>query len=303
MSRPLFHFSAAAVLLLGLAAPMSSPSAQSTKTAEVNGVHLQYVEQGSGEPIVFVHGNVSDLRTWDMVRDDIAKRYRFIAYTQRYHGTDPWPDGGKLLSTATHAQDLATFIASLNSGPVHVVGWSFGGQVAATVAVNNPSLIRTLMLYEASVVTAVPVDSAEGKAVREDRGKMFGAAAAAAKGGEAVKAARLLVEAVFQLPPGGSYREPQPLQTMWDENARTTPLVFAAPPPPAVTCDMLKAFMQPTLVLEGEKTAMSYRLINDALSICVPKAQRVVLKNVNHDAPVRDPSGFSAAILAFVSNR
>ena len=61
---------------------MVVPRAKAAKEVEVNGVRLQYVEYGSGEPIVFVHGAPSDLRIWEPVRKKIAKRYRFIAYTQ-----------------------------------------------------------------------------------------------------------------------------------------------------------------------------------------------------------------------------
>jgi pimeloyl-ACP methyl ester carboxylesterase len=46
------------------------------KQVEVNGVRLQYIEQGSGEPIVFVHGAPYDLRAWEPVKADIWLRYR-----------------------------------------------------------------------------------------------------------------------------------------------------------------------------------------------------------------------------------
>jgi pimeloyl-ACP methyl ester carboxylesterase len=271
--------------------------------AEVNGVRLPYVEQGSGEPIVFVHGLLNDLRVWEPVRDEIAKKYRFIAYTQRYFGTSPWKDDGKQFSVATLADDLTKFIASLNAGPVHLVAWSYGGQVATVAAVKNPSLIRSLILYEGGVMSVLPEASPEGKTAREDRAKMLGSAATASKAGDAVKASRLLVEAVFRLPPGGSYRESQAWQTMWDENARTTPLALAAPPPPDITCDMLKNFTRSTLVMRGEKTHTAYVLINEAISKCVPGAKQVVLPKVNHDGPARDPRGFSAAIFEFLSKR
>jgi pimeloyl-ACP methyl ester carboxylesterase len=290
-------------LVLCLIVPDGAAAAPIMKDVEVNGVRLPYVEEGSGEPIVFVHGSISDLRAWDPIREDIAKKYRFIAYSQRYFGTTKWTDDGKTFSAATHAADLAKFIVSLDAGPVHVVGWSYGGAIAATTAVKNPSLFRSLTLYEASLMTVLPAESADGKAAREDRGKMFAPAVSAAKAGEASKAARLVVEAVFQLPPGASYNQPRALQMMWEENARTTRLQFAAPPPPAITCEMLKRLAAPTLLLEGEKTSMHYRLINDGLAKCIRGARRVVVKNVNHDAPVRDPSAFSAAIIGFVAKR
>jgi hypothetical protein len=81
--------SALASLLLSLVVPSSGTSAPLAKEAEVNSIRLPFVEQGSGEPMVFVHGIPSDLRAWEPVRENFAKKYRFIAYTQRYFGTGP----------------------------------------------------------------------------------------------------------------------------------------------------------------------------------------------------------------------
>lgn len=86
------------------------------------------------------------------------------------------------------------------------------------------------------------------------------------------------------------------------ENARTRPLAVAAPPP-IVTCDDLKAFTRPTLVMWGEKTQASFALPSEAVANCVPGAQRVIMQNVNHNGPVRDPDAFSAAVLEFLAKR
>jgi pimeloyl-ACP methyl ester carboxylesterase len=156
--------------LLGLAVPSSATSAPLAKEAEVDGIRLSFVEQGSGEPVIFVHGSMSDLRVWDAVRERISGKYRFVAYTQRYHGLDPWKDDGRAFSTATHADDLAKFIRSLDAGPVHLVGWSGGGAVATAAALDNPSLARSLVLYEPFTTAMLP-ESPEGKAAREERAK------------------------------------------------------------------------------------------------------------------------------------
>lgn len=116
------------VLLFSMIANVHVSSAPLHEDIEVNGVRLQYVEDGIGEPVVFVHGAVSDSRAWEPVRDQIAKKYHFIAYTQRYFGTAEWKDDGKEFGVATHADDLAKFISSLNVGPVHLVGWSYGSR-------------------------------------------------------------------------------------------------------------------------------------------------------------------------------
>ena len=82
-------------LLLCLLIPSTAMSGPAVKEDEVNGVRLQYWDQGSGEPVIFVHGVISDHRAWEPIRDEIAKKYRFIALTQRYFGTGPWKDDGK----------------------------------------------------------------------------------------------------------------------------------------------------------------------------------------------------------------
>jgi pimeloyl-ACP methyl ester carboxylesterase len=69
-------------------------TAPTVKTMDVNGARLPYVVQGRGVPVVFIHGAVSDYRTWDRQRAALAARgYQAISYTQRYFGPGPWVQG------------------------------------------------------------------------------------------------------------------------------------------------------------------------------------------------------------------
>jgi pimeloyl-ACP methyl ester carboxylesterase len=296
------RLSVLASLVLSLVFSIAT-SAPLTKEIAVNGVRLSYVDEGSGEPIVLVHGAFSDLRVWEPIREEVAKRYRFIAYTQRYFGTDPWPDDGKNFSIETHADDLAKFITSLNAGPVHLVTRSLGGGVAMTAALKNPALVRTLTLHEPALLSVLPADSAEGKAAREDRSKFISAAIAANRAGDPVRTTRLFFEGVYQLGPGGFDRLPEATRTMLLDNARTAPLLFGAPSPPPITCDALKTFTRPTLVTHGEKTHAYYKLINEGVSKCVPGVQQVVFPGLVHNAPSTDPAAFTAALFEFMSKR
>ena len=268
---------------------------------DFNGLRLSYVDQGSGEPVVFVHGAISDLRTWpSAVSETVAKKYRFIAYTQRYHGTGAWNDDGKKYSVATHAVISPNFSA-INAGPARrrlVVC----GQVAIIAAQNTPSLVRSLILYESGPASVLAPDSPEAKTAAEDRAKFIGPAMAALKAGDAMQAAGLFFEAVSQTPPGGFEHEPEAIRTTVLDNARTLPVLFASPPS-GITCDSLKNLTQPTLVLKGEKTQTFYALISDAISKCVPNAQRAILPNANHAGPARDPAGFGAAVVEYLSKR
>ena len=63
---------------------MTSTSFGATKTVTVNGTTLAYREQGEGEPVVFVHGGISDLRTWEQQLPTVGRSYRAITYSRRY---------------------------------------------------------------------------------------------------------------------------------------------------------------------------------------------------------------------------
>ncbi len=57
---------------------MTSTAFGATKTATVNGTTLAYREEGEGEPVVFVHGDLSDLRTWEQQLPVVGRSYRAI---------------------------------------------------------------------------------------------------------------------------------------------------------------------------------------------------------------------------------
>jgi hypothetical protein len=46
------------------------------KTAELEGARLAYVERGQGQPVVLVHGSISDLTIWEPQLEPIGASYR-----------------------------------------------------------------------------------------------------------------------------------------------------------------------------------------------------------------------------------
>lgn len=114
---------------------------------------LAYVERGAGEPAVLVHGSASDHRTWRAQLDDIGQRFRVIAYSRRYHWPNPRIADGADYSMAEHAADLAAVVRSLGPAPAHVVGHSYGALVALALALQEPRLVRSLVLVEPPAIT------------------------------------------------------------------------------------------------------------------------------------------------------
>src|SRR5262245_56923180 len=100
---------AAALIVSGSESLQQANATPAQKTISVNAVTLTYLEQGSGTPVVLIHGGFADHRIWEAQRDVVAAKYRFIAITMRYFGTAPWPDDGSNFSQATHVADVAAF--------------------------------------------------------------------------------------------------------------------------------------------------------------------------------------------------
>ena len=116
---------------------------------EVNGAHLSYIEAGQGDPVVFVHGSLEDLRIWRHQIEAFAERYHVLAYSRRYHHPNAGPsDDGPAYSATQHADDLAGLILKLHLSPAHLVTSSFGGCVALQMAVQHPELVRSMVLAE-----------------------------------------------------------------------------------------------------------------------------------------------------------
>src|SRR5262245_42183092 len=120
----------------------------------INGAAIECLERGRGEPVVLVHGAPSDYRLWLPHCAELSRRYRAIAYTQRYFGLGDWAREWPPFGVRTHADDLIELLRHVGE-PAHVVAWSYGAHVALTSASEEPSLFRSLFVYEPGVPTFV----------------------------------------------------------------------------------------------------------------------------------------------------
>ena len=272
--------------------------APSVKQMSVNGTSVTYLEQGKGAPVVFVHGAISDHRAWEPQRETIAKRYRVIALDQRYFGVAPWSDNGTQYSRATHVADLAAFIRQLKVGPVHLVGQSYGADIALRVAVEQPELVRSLFLNEPPL-PSILTNPDEQKVV-SDEGKGFAPVVAAAKAGNVAEATRLMIDFVYA-DPGNFERRSQASRAMLLDNARTLPPHVSAPPPPRVTCEQLGQLKVPVTITRGELTRPFFRVLSEAAHRCIPGSQLITVANARHGSPDQNPAAFNEALLSFLA--
>jgi pimeloyl-ACP methyl ester carboxylesterase len=117
-----------------------------THTLDVGGTSFAYRQLGprGGTPLVFLHHFTAVLDDWDpRVIDPIGEQRHVITFDNRGIGGS----GGKVPHTiAAMAADAAAFIRALGHDHVDLLGFSLGGAVAQEVTLQNPDLVRRLVL-------------------------------------------------------------------------------------------------------------------------------------------------------------
>ncbi len=119
----------------------------------MNDTELACQETGTGDPVVFVHGGASDLRTWSRQFPTFGESFRTIVYSRRFARPNAVIPDDADDPMQTHVDDLAALILTLDAAPAHVVGHSWGGFVALLLAIQRPDLLRRLVLIEPPVLT------------------------------------------------------------------------------------------------------------------------------------------------------
>ncbi len=117
------------------------------QTFNTNGVTLHYTKIGTGQPLLFIPGSVSDYRTWTNIQQHFADKYECYIISRRFQFPDKYPTGGDS-SVAVNTTDIATFIKEKNLSPAVIVGHSFGGFVALNVAIQFPEIVKCIVAEE-----------------------------------------------------------------------------------------------------------------------------------------------------------
>ena len=273
------------------------------RVLRANGVDIEYLDIGEGEPVVFVHGSNTDYRAWAHFELPVSERHRFVAYSRRYHGTQPWPDGGEGYSRDVHAEDLIAFVEALDAGPVHLVGWSSAGVYVPLAALRRPDLVKSLAVYEPSNPELLP-DEPGSDEVRAGFAALWAPVVETLATGDAEAAAKRFLEAAFQREPGHFETESMGLRQVVLDNAKALPADLASGGPPTdaerLDCARLSGLATPTLVVTGERTHPMWARLGERFVECAPRARLARVAGVNHDGPVRRPGQIATLLLEFI---
>jgi pimeloyl-ACP methyl ester carboxylesterase len=104
----------------------------------------RYWRQGSGSPVVLIHGVGLDATMWQSQIDVLAEQHEIIVYDMLGHGDSALPNENDGLDA--YADQLALLLDHLGIKRVAVVGFSMGGLVARAFALSHPGRIAAMVV-------------------------------------------------------------------------------------------------------------------------------------------------------------
>lgn len=125
------------------------PNEPKGRYATVKGARLRYTDDGSGPPVVLIHGFASSLESWELLRPVLAKTHRVISLDLKGFGGSDRPEGD--YSPAAEAKHVLDLMDKLGVERAALVGHSWGSSVALSIALTAPERVTRIALYDAWV--------------------------------------------------------------------------------------------------------------------------------------------------------
>lgn len=258
---------------------------------QAQGAPLYYDVAGQGYPLLLIHAGVADSRMWDEQFPVFAQNYRTIRYDLRGYGKSQFP-----AEHFTSHEDPVELLKFLNIQQAHVIGISFGSEIALDFTLTHPEMVASLVIVAPSV---------GGTRSSEQVQRFIEAEDAALERGDLEAATELNL----RLWVDGPERTPEQVNPLvrkrvhdMQYHAFTVPVPDGIEDlslrPPAIA--RLSEIQVPTLVLVGDydlpdKQALAQQLVDQ-----IPHAQQIVIPGVAHMVNMEQPEQFNQLVLAFL---
>ncbi len=292
------------------AAPDAAPPAREDPGAgallEVNGTKLFVYQEGSGQPMILVHGGPL-LDHGYLVRPfrPLTDEYELVFYDQRLSGRSAGVVDSSSVSLSTFVQDIESLREHLGFPRVHLLGHSWGGLLAMEYALAHPERLISLTLVSpiAPTSTLWQAETAENAAAitSADTSGM-----GALRTSEAMKQGDPeVIEALLRLTFRSQFDDPTSADALHfeipaDYTARSRQLNrMAADLASYDLLEGLRSLDVPTLVLYGD-AEVGVGLGGAALADAIPDVTFQLVPGAGHFSFMERPVGFQSAHRAFL---
>ncbi len=253
---------------------------------EVRGKKLSVEKQGSGEPVVFVHGLGSTLNVWEPQVRALVERFTLVRFDLEGAGRSPHAGA---LSIDGWVQDLKAMLDALQIARASFVGHSLGTLILQHFAVAHSQRVDRLVFI--GVNRAPP--EARRQAIRDRVAKVRSEGIDAIV--EAVVKGGLSLHTLAEKPEVVAFVR-ELLTRQSDEGYARCCEAMAA----SVAADA-GAIAAPVLLLAGRDDAVSPVANSEGLAADLKNAELRILEQCGHWHPIEQPAAVSQALREFLS--
>jgi pimeloyl-ACP methyl ester carboxylesterase len=254
------------------------------RVISTDGAPITYYREGTGAPLVLVHGLGRDHRSWSHLISVFGSRYTVYAVDRRGRGKS---GVGPCYSFAQEADDLLTILDHIGA-PAHLLGSSLGAICAMEAALRTEH-IRSLILYEPPIRLPGSGPTLPGW----DRRR---------------RDAHDRMDVLAALHGSGTTLDGAPMPEGWMERvavARTYPRELRALYRYVFDPSRFRTLNVPTLLLLGDSGIgpSFFRTATDALHAALPDSRIAILEGQGHMAIFTAPNLFAHEVLQFLEGK
>jgi pimeloyl-ACP methyl ester carboxylesterase len=250
----------------------------------VAGIDLELAEQGSGAPLLMLHG-AGGFDQRQPVNALLAKQRRLICPSHPGFGKSPLPDWLDSVDDIAHV--YLELMDKLGVATVELIGCSIGGWIAAEMATKAPERFTKVLFVG-------PVGVKTGSPDRLDLPDVFALST--------LDLNRLLFRDPVKVAPDPASLSDDELAIIV-RNRETLALIAWEPymHNPKLK-HRLHRITSPTLFLRGDSDGLISEEYLQAYARLVPKARTETIRDAGHTPHLEQPEAFAAAALAFLDH-
>jgi pimeloyl-ACP methyl ester carboxylesterase len=256
-----------------------------------NDADLHYERQGSGPPLVLVHGSWGDATNWMLVAPMLSESFDVVTYSRRGHGESSAPTGQG--SRSQDEDDLVGLIEALDIAPANVAGNSFGASITLGAASRYPEVFARISGHEPPLLGLVE-DPGVQHLVDEQR-KEMAAALAHLEAGRNAEGAEYFIENVA-FGAGAWQQLPEPVRERFIRHAPTWLDEQRDPAWDELDLDALASYPGRILLTQGGQSLEWFWKVIDRIEQRVPKVERKTFPDAGHVPQMTNPDHLAAAL-------
>ncbi len=251
----------------------------------INGIDLYYEDNGSGFPVIFIHGFAGTTKSWDGQVAAFSKKYRFITCDLRGHGQTDAPDDLSRYTLDIVVEDIYQLLGHLGIQKAVISGLSLGGYLSIHFYNQHPDMTAATILMDTGPGYRTPEKSKDWNQNRTDCARVL-----------ETRGMKGFMESEYSKK--DYYTTPDVMIKLNPKGLANICLGVMINP---WGLDILPTIKVPTLIVCGERDE-GYLAATDYMTQKISGAKKVIIDDADHGVNIDQPRVFESIVLDFLDS-